>query len=150
MTRPEDQVERVDLKPCPNPECSQDGRLVGYVFGARGDQAHVICGECEMAGPKSAFYPHKDRCVSNQAAARSARELWNGLPRIAAMQNEGMVQRDIALDQYELCRAIWNDTYLHDALLTWHEIKPGTLHHRRVMQATANVSAMIAAAEGRG
>lgn len=35
----------------------------------------------------------------------------------------------------ELCRAIWNNTYKHDTLLEWHEIKPGTLHHQRVKAA---------------
>ena len=34
-----------------------------------------------------------------------------------------------------LCRAIWNNTYKHDTLLEWHEIKRGTLHHERVVAA---------------
>jgi hypothetical protein len=34
-----------------------------------------------------------------------------------------------------LCRAIWNNTYKHDTLMEWQEIKPGSLHHQRVVAA---------------
>ncbi len=35
----------------------------------------------------------------------------------------------------ELCLAIWRNTYRHDTLLEWSEIKPGTMHHQRVVAA---------------
>lgn len=35
----------------------------------------------------------------------------------------------------ELCRAIWRNTYRHDTLLEWDEIRPGSLHHQRVVAA---------------
>ena len=36
-----------------------------------------------------------------------------------------------------VARAIWRETYRHDTLLDWHEIKAGTLHHDRVLKAAS-------------
>lgn len=38
-----------------------------------------------------------------------------------------------------VARAIWRETYRHDTLLEWDEIKPGTLHHDRVLKAAQSV-----------
>lgn len=42
-----------------------------------------------------------------------------------------------------LCRAIWHNTYRHDTLLEWHEVKPGTMHHQRVKAAAKAAYAAI-------
>lgn len=39
-----------------------------------------------------------------------------------------------------IAQAIWSKTYLHDTLLLWSEIKPGTMHHKRVMEAAEAVA----------
>lgn len=41
-------------------------------------------------------------------------------------------------------QAIWSKTYLHDTLLPWSEIKPGTMHHRRVIEAAADALSLPA------
>lgn len=38
--------------------------------------------------------------------------------------------------------AIWRETYRHDTLLNWHEVKRGTMHHKRVMAAARAVLAL--------
>lgn len=38
-----------------------------------------------------------------------------------------------------IAQAIWSKTYLHDTLLPWCDIKPGTMHHKRVMEAAQEV-----------
>jgi len=35
----------------------------------------------------------------------------------------------------KVARTIWHRTYVHDTLLTWSELKPGQMHHKRVMEA---------------
>jgi len=35
----------------------------------------------------------------------------------------------------ELAEIIWRETYRHDTLLSWSEIRPGTMHHKRVKAA---------------
>ena len=42
-----------------------------------------------------------------------------------------------------LCLAIWRNTYRHDTLLEWSEIKPGTLHHQRVVAAAKDAYAAM-------
>lgn len=43
----------------------------------------------------------------------------------------------------ELCLAIWRNTYRHDTLLEWSEIKSGTLHHKRVVAAAKDAYAVV-------
>lgn len=44
--------------------------------------------------------------------------------------------------------AIWRETYRHDTLLEWRELKRGQMHQRRVMAAAR--AALQAAARARG
>lgn len=43
----------------------------------------------------------------------------------------------------EIARAIWRDTYRHDTLLEWNEIKRGTMHYKRVMAAAETVRFLL-------
>lgn len=40
---------------------------------------------------------------------------------------------------YDIARAIWRETYRHDTLLEWHEIRVGTLHYKRTIAAAEAV-----------
>lgn len=39
----------------------------------------------------------------------------------------------------EIAKVIWRETYRHDSLLEWHEIKRNTMHWKRVMAAAETV-----------
>lgn len=39
----------------------------------------------------------------------------------------------------KIARAIWRETYRNDTLLEWHEIKRGTMHHKRTLACVAAV-----------
>ncbi len=39
----------------------------------------------------------------------------------------------------DIARVIWRNTYRHDTLLEWWEIKVGTLHYKRTMDAAIAV-----------
>lgn len=41
-----------------------------------------------------------------------------------------------------VARAIWRETYRHDTLMEWHEIKKGTMHHKRVLAAADAILAL--------
>lgn len=43
----------------------------------------------------------------------------------------------------EIAKTIWRDTYRHDTLLEWHEIKQGTTHWKRVMAAAETVRYLL-------
>lgn len=43
----------------------------------------------------------------------------------------------------EIAKAIWRDTYRHDTLLEWHEIKRNTMHWKRVMAAAETVRYLL-------
>ena len=47
-------------------------------------------------------------------------------------------------DAATIARIIWRETYRHDTLMEWHEIKPGTMHHKRVLAAAKAVRALVA------
>lgn len=44
----------------------------------------------------------------------------------------------------EIAKIIWRDTYRHDTLLEWHEIKRNTMHWKRVMAAAETVRGLFA------
>lgn len=48
-----------------------------------------------------------------------------------------------------VARAIWHKTYIHDTLLPWCEIKPGTMHHRRCIEAADHALAAMRAVASR-
>jgi len=50
----------------------------------------------------------------------------------------------------EIARIIWRDTYRHDTLLEWNEIKRGTMHWKRVMAAAETVRGLMSLREKRG
>ena len=43
----------------------------------------------------------------------------------------------------DVAALIWRDTYRHDTLLNWTEIKRGMLHHKRVIAAAKAVVAHL-------
>ena len=43
----------------------------------------------------------------------------------------------------EIAKVIWRDTYRHDTLLEWHEIKRNTMHWKRVMAAAETVRYLL-------
>lgn len=44
-----------------------------------------------------------------------------------------MTKADKMVEQVAL--AIWRETYRHDTLLEWHELRKGQEHHKRVLAA---------------
>lgn len=47
------------------------------------------------------------------------------------------------VDLDEVAKTIWRDTYRHDTLLEWHEIKRNTMHWKRVMAAAETVRYLL-------
>jgi len=47
----------------------------------------------------------------------------------------------VSLD--EIAKTIWRDTYRHDTLLEWHEIKRNSMHWKRVMAAAETVRYLL-------
>lgn len=52
----------------------------------------------------------------------------------------------VSLD--EIAKAIWRDTYRHDTLLEWHEIKRNGMHWKRVMAAAETVRYLLTQRDG--
>lgn len=42
----------------------------------------------------------------------------------------------------EIARAIWRHTYRHLTLIEWHEVKAGSLHHKRTLEAAKAIASL--------
>lgn len=51
------------------------------------------------------------------------------------------IARVVSLD--EVAKTIWRDTYRHDTLMEWHEIKRNSMHWKRVMAAAETVRYLL-------